>query len=101
MIVRRLTNVTCLLMLSVLMAACSGVSTPGNAAIPPTTPTAPAIATQPTNQTVTGGQTATFSVSASGTSPLSYQWQKGTTAITGGTSASYTTAATTTSDNGV
>jgi hypothetical protein len=32
--------------------------------------------------------------------PLSYQWQKGTTAITGATSASYTTTATTVSDNG-
>jgi hypothetical protein len=39
-------------------------------------------------------------VTAAGTAPLSYQWQKGTTAITGATSASYTTPATTTSDNG-
>jgi Immunoglobulin domain/PQQ-like domain len=36
--------------------------------------TAPAITTQPTNQTVTAGQTATFSVSASGTAPLTYAW---------------------------
>jgi hypothetical protein len=49
---------------------------------------------------VTAGQTATFSVTAAGTAPLSYQWQKGTTAITGATSASYTTAATTASDSG-
>jgi hypothetical protein len=61
---------------------------------------APAITTQPANQTVTAGQTATFSVTATGTAPLTYQWQKGTTAITGATSASYTTPATTTSDNG-
>src|SRR2546430_12423039 len=58
------------------------------------------ITTQPVNQTVTVGQTATFTVVATGTAPLSYQWQKNGTAISGATSASYTTAATTSSDNG-
>lgn len=67
---------------------------------PPSAATRPAIATQPSNQMVTVGQTATFSVVATGTAPLSYQWQKGTTSITGATAASYTTPATTTSDNG-
>jgi len=33
----------------------------------------PTITTQPANQTVTAGQTATFTVVASGTAPLSYQ----------------------------
>jgi hypothetical protein len=61
---------------------------------------APSITAQPANQTVTAGQTATFSVTAAGTTPLSYQWQKGATALAGATSASYTTAATTTSDSG-
>ncbi len=61
---------------------------------------APSILTQPANQTVTVGQTATFTVTAAGTTPLSYQWQKGATAITGATSASYTTPATTTTDSG-
>jgi hypothetical protein len=61
---------------------------------------APSIVTQPANQTVTAGQTATFSVTALGTTPLTYQWQKGTVVIAGGTSSSYTTAATTTSDSG-
>jgi hypothetical protein len=46
------------------------------------------------------GQTATFSVTATGSATLSYQWQKGATAIAGATSSSYTTAATTSSDNG-
>ena len=63
-------------------------------------PAAPTITTQPANQTVTGGQTATFSVAASGTAPLSYQWNKNGSAISGATSPSYTTPATTTSDNG-
>jgi hypothetical protein len=63
-------------------------------------PVAPSITAQPTNQTVTAGQTATFSVTASGTSPLSYQWHKNGAAINGATSASYTTPATTSADNG-
>jgi hypothetical protein len=61
---------------------------------------APTITTQPANQTVTAGQTATFSVVASGTAPLSYQWRKNTANITGATAASYTTPATTSADNG-
>ena len=61
---------------------------------------APSITTQPANQTVTAGQTASFSVAASGTAPLTYQWQKGTTNISGATGASYTTPATTTADSG-
>src|SRR5437868_6480074 len=64
------------------------------------TATAPTISTQPANQTVAVGQMATFSVMATGTAPLSYQWQKNGTAISGATSASYTTPATTSADNG-
>src|SRR5467141_1104571 len=62
-------------------------------------PVAPSITTQPASQTVTVGQTATFSVVAAGTAPLSYQWMKGGTTISGATSSSYTTPATTSSDN--
>src|SRR5690348_2042009 len=62
--------------------------------------TPPAITTQPVNQTLTAGQTATFSVVASGTAPLSYQWQKNGTNISGATASSYTTPATATSDSG-
>jgi Immunoglobulin I-set domain len=61
---------------------------------------APMITTQPANQTLTAGQTATFTVAATGTSPLSYQWQKNGVTISGATSASYTTPATTSTDNG-
>ena len=49
---------------------------------------APSIATQPASQTITAGQTATFSVAATGTSPMTYQWKKNGTAISGGTSSS-------------
>ncbi len=60
----------------------------------------PVITTQPANQTVNLGATATFSVAATGTAPLSYQWYQGSTAISGATSASYTTPPTTAADNG-
>src|SRR5207253_2714616 len=60
---------------------------------------APSITTQPANQTVTAGQTAMFTVVAAGTSPLSYQWKKNGTAISGAASSSYTTPATTSADN--
>jgi hypothetical protein len=61
---------------------------------------APSITSQPTNRTVTAGQTAAFSVTAAGTGPLSYQWRKNGSNISGATSASYTTPATVTGDNG-
>ena len=61
---------------------------------------APTISSQPASKTVTAGQTATFSVTASGTATLSYQWKKNGAAISGATSASYTTPATVASDNG-
>src|SRR6267142_2429150 len=61
---------------------------------------APSITAQPTSQTVTAGQTATFSVAATGTAPLTYQWKKNSVAISGANSPSYTTTATTSSDNG-
>jgi hypothetical protein len=65
-----------------------------------TTALPPTITMQPASQTVTAGQTATFSVAATGTAPLAYQWKKNGTAISGATSSTYTTPATTTSDNG-
>jgi hypothetical protein len=64
------------------------------------TSVAPSITTQPASSTVNLGQTATFTVAATGTAPLTYQWKKGTTTISGATSSSYTTPATTSSDNG-
>ncbi|MFA6082101.1 MAG: Ig and FN3 domain-containing protein [Patescibacteria group bacterium] len=62
--------------------------------------TAPSISSHPSSVTVTAGQTATFSVSASGTAPLSYQWQKNSANVSGATSSSYTTGVLSTSDSG-
>jgi hypothetical protein len=47
----------------------------------------PIILVQPTNQTVVGGGAASFSVTASGTLPLSYQWSFNTTNLVGETNA--------------
>lgn len=58
----------------------------------------PQITQQPASQTVAVGQTATFTVTASG-QQLSYQWQKNSANISGAINASYTTPATTLQDN--
>src|ERR1700682_5844891 len=60
----------------------------------------PSISAQPQSQTVTAPATATFSVAATGTAPLSYQWKKNGAVISGATSSTYTTPATTTGANG-
>src|SRR6185369_7618598 len=52
--------------------------------------TAPTITTQPASQTVTAGSNATFSVVASGTAPLTYQWLFNGTNISGATNSSLT-----------
>ncbi len=62
--------------------------------------TPPTISTQPQTQSVAAGQTATFSVTATGTAPLSYQWMKNALSITGATSSGYTTPPTTAADSG-
>src|SRR5467141_3043192 len=86
---------------TVLVTNSVGSMTSGAAALTVSAaPVAPSITTQPVSQSVTAGQTASFGVAATGTGPLSYQWQKNGTVITGATSSSYTTPATATSDNG-
>jgi hypothetical protein len=62
--------------------------------------TAPSITAQPTGATVMAGQTATFSVGATGSSPLNYQWRKNSANISGATANSYVTPPTTSGDNG-
>jgi len=59
----------------------------------------PAFTKSPASQTVTVGQSATFTSVATGTAPLTYQWYKNGTAISGATSTSYTTPATTATGN--
>ena len=60
----------------------------------------PAITTQPQDLTAAVGYPATFTVMATGTAPLSYQWQKGSAAIGGASNASYTVASVQAQDAG-
>ncbi|HWD19723.1 MAG TPA: choice-of-anchor J domain-containing protein [Verrucomicrobiae bacterium] len=60
----------------------------------------PLIGTQPTNQVVSVGQDATFTVEANSLSPLSYFWKRGNAFIPGANSASYTFANAQASDSG-
>ncbi len=86
-----------LLLLCLACLSCGGGSSSNNNVVPAV---APSVTAQPMSQTVVEGQPATFSVSASGTAPLNYQWMKNGTAISGATGSSYTTPATTSSDEG-
>ncbi|MBI5770408.1 MAG: immunoglobulin domain-containing protein [Verrucomicrobia bacterium] len=58
----------------------------------------PVIVTQPQASAVPSGQPAAFSVVATGTLPLSYQWRKGGVAINGATASSYSIASTVVAD---
>jgi hypothetical protein len=61
---------------------------------------APTITTQPNAASVQSGGSASFSVVASGTVPLSYQWRKDGSSISGATSATYSINSTSTNDAG-
>lgn len=60
----------------------------------------PTIVSQPQSQTVTNGADVTFSVSATGTPPLSYRWRKGGAIIPGANSSTLTLSNVTSSDAG-
>ncbi len=94
---RQALSKTIFVVLASILAGCAGVVSSNSSG---GTPDMPAIAAQPTSQTVTAGQAATFGVTANGAAPLGYQWRKNSTNIGGATAATYTTPATTASDNG-
>jgi hypothetical protein len=60
----------------------------------------PTITTEPSNQTANVGSTATFTVTASGTAPFAYQWFLNGAAVSGATSASYSTPVLAAANNG-
>jgi outer membrane protein assembly factor BamB len=89
------TELVLLMHFAALLSACGGGGGGGGAPA-----AAPAITAQPGDQRVVVGAAASFSVTATGTAPLAYQWQKGQTPISGATAASYTTPPTTLTDDG-
>jgi hypothetical protein len=62
--------------------------------------TAPTITTQPLSQSVSAGSSVMFSVVASGSATLSYQWNLGGSPISGATSSAYTIASAQSSNAG-
>ena len=60
----------------------------------------PVVNIHPASQTINAGQSVTFTVTASGTPPLAYQWQRNGVNIGGATSSSYTIPVVTNADNG-
>src|SRR5438094_1196364 len=84
------------ILLGIFSTGCSGLASSSAGSVT----TAPSVTSQPGSQSVTAGQTATFSVSAAGTAPLSYQWKKNGAAVNGASSSTYSTPATSNSDNG-
>jgi hypothetical protein len=88
---------------AILLVSCGGNGGASSAAPPPTTPppsAGPAITIEPSDQTVQAGQAATFTATATGAAPLSYQWQKNASPIAGATASTYTTGSTTAGDSG-
>jgi sugar lactone lactonase YvrE len=83
-----------------LVAACGG----GADAPPPFEgapgAVAPVITQQPASLSATAGQPASFTVAATGTAPLAYQWQRNGSDIAGATATTYTLAATVVGDSG-
>ncbi|MEW6471142.1 MAG: PQQ-dependent sugar dehydrogenase [Actinomycetota bacterium] len=61
---------------------------------------APAVTAHPADQTVAVGQEAVFSVSASGSAPLAYQWQRNGANIAGATAPTFRIASATMADHG-
>jgi Immunoglobulin I-set domain/PQQ-like domain len=80
-------------------SAGSAMSNTVTLTVDPAPPTAPTIREQPTNATVTAGQPATFTVAATGTAPLTYQWFLNGTAA-GTNSNTYTISQTTLGQTG-
>lgn len=73
-----------------LFALTSCAAKPAGLESPPP-PVQVVITAQPTNQFVPMGRPATFTVTATGTAPLRYQWSRNGVDVSGATSASYST----------
>jgi hypothetical protein len=84
--------------MSISLLACGYSGTPPGSK-PAADGDAPVITQQPASVTVTAGKSATFSVMATGTAPLAYQWYVNSAAV-GTNSSSYTIAAATVGQTG-
>jgi hypothetical protein len=97
--IHRIVSVSALLVcFELLFTGCGGSS--GSGSSPPPPSQAVVITTQPASQTVPIDRSATFTVVATGATPISYQWSKNGAGIPGATNASYTTPTVALSDSG-
>ncbi len=88
------------LLVGIALAACGGsADAPPPPSTGPVLPVPPSITQQPADLGVTVGQPAAFTVAATGTAPLAYQWQRNGVAIAGATATTFTLAATTLADS--
>ncbi len=78
----------------------TGGSGSGGSGNTPPPAVAPSITSQPGDQSITAGQAASFSVIASGTAPLTYQWQRNGVPITGATGSTYSLSSAALADSG-
>jgi len=103
MMVRRIAFAGMICLGVAILPGCSGGSSDSSTSTSSsssTTVSAPSITTQPVAVSVSAGSAATFSVTASGSGTLTYQWYKGSTAISGATSSSYSISSVASSDAG-
>ncbi len=80
----------------VLLTSCGGAESTSKSTPPPVSP---AITAQPNSQTIPIDREAIFTITATGTEPLLYQWYKNGSAIGNANAASYTTPLVTQADN--
>lgn len=87
------TRATLIAIIALAIAGCGGSDSVATA-------TSPSITRQPVGVSVVAPDAATFSVGATGSPPLAYQWRRGGADIAGATAASYATPPTVPADSG-
>ena len=80
-----------------LVTGCGGSGSPAKTRTPLSI--APTITTQPASQTMLLGRSATFTVAATGTAPLFYQWYRNGVAVSNGNTTTFLTPVVTAADN--
>jgi polyhydroxybutyrate depolymerase len=93
----RILKIFFVIIISACVAACGGDD---DAQTPPAAMLAPIITEQPSSINVIAPAAASFSVSASSSAPLTYQWRRDGTNIPGANGSMYTISSTSVSDNG-
>ncbi len=88
------------LVAAALLATLAGCGSSPDPAPGPNADGPPAISTAPADVNVVAGDAATFTVAATGTGTLAYQWLRDGSAIAGATAASYTLASAALGDDG-